>query len=236
MAMSLKFKGMRLLGSLATAAALWVGAGAAQAAFSTAFSIGNPIYPDLYAEALSLSYSSPSDFATASTLTIGTTGGTFFTWTEDSTATPVGLGASSFSLTANFSSNGSVFTGGNLEIFGGGGLSIDPGTLLLSANIFDFAIDRQDDENGTFFFRLNNTASNASSQLGWDVPNDGQVIFNANTISNSAWADGAVAFTAGGTADTGVRVPTPATIALLGLGLIGMRSLRVRRAGTRSER
>lgn len=231
MAMSLKFKGMRLLGSLATAAALWLGAGAAQAAFSTAFSIGNPIYPDLYAADLSLDYSTTSSFFTESTLTISSTVDTTFSWTEFAGQLPTTpIIASSFSLTANFSNNGSVFTSGNLSIFGGGNLGITFPTLLLSANIFDFAIDPLSDTSGTFFFRLNNTVSAASSQLGWDVPNDGQVIFNANTISNSAWADGAVAFTAGGTADTGVRVPTPATIALLGLGLIGMRSLRVRRA------
>jgi hypothetical protein len=230
--MSLNFKGMRLVGGLVAAAGLWLGAGSAQATFSTAFSFGSPIYPDLKASDLSLNYSTASDFATASTLTIASTGGTFFTWTEDSTATPQLLGASSFSLTANFSSNGSVFTGGNLEIFGGGGLSIDPGTLLLSANVFDFAINRQDDENGTFFFRLNNTASNASSQLGWDVPNDGQIIFNAASINSTTWDAGNVAFMGVGTADTGVRVPTPATIALLGLGLIGLRGLRARRAGT----
>jgi hypothetical protein len=224
MAMSLQFKGMQMFGGLAAAAALWFGAGSAQAAFSTDFSISNPIFPDLFAADLSLSYDTASDFATASTLSISSTGSTFFTWTESDGATPQGLGVSGFSLTANFTNNGSVFTGGNLSISGGGSLGIAFPTLLLSADIFDFAINRLSDTSGTFFFRLNNTASGASSQLGWDVPNDGQVIFNAASITSSTWSAGNVAFTSVGTADTGVRVPTPATIALLGLGLIGLRA------------
>jgi hypothetical protein len=80
-AMSLNFKGMRLVGSLVTAAALCFGAGSAQAAFSTAFSFGSPIYPDLFASNLSLNYTG-TDFATASTLTIGSTVNTALSWTE----------------------------------------------------------------------------------------------------------------------------------------------------------
>jgi hypothetical protein len=233
MAMSLNFKGMRLVGSLVTAAGLWLGVGAAQAAFSTAFSFGGPIYPDLFASNLSLDYSG-TDFATASTLTIESTGSTALSWTEFNGASVLPLtDPATFSLTVEFSDNGGVLESGSLSITGGGGaLGIPAGTLLLSANVFDFAINRQDDENGTFFFRLNNTASNASSQLGWDVPNDGQIIFNAASINSATWDAGNVAFTGVGTADTGVRVPTPATIALLGLGLIGLRGLRARRAGT----
>ncbi|MCG6940455.1 MAG: hypothetical protein LJE69_04300 [Thiohalocapsa sp.] len=108
---------------------------------------------------------------------------------------------------------------------GGNFLGIPTDTLLLGATIFDFSIEKLNDTSGTFFFRLSSTSSGAATELGWDVPANGQIILNATGL-DTGWDSGTVAFTGSGNADVGV--PSPGTIALLGAGLLGLQRLRTR--------
>jgi hypothetical protein len=184
------------------------------------------LFPDLFTDSLSLSYTTTDSGATGS-LAIDTTG-TTGTWRETEGSTALVFTNMDFLLEANFTNSGSVFTGGTVSIINRGfnQLGIPDDTVLLDGTIFDFAID---DTPGTesFFFRLGGVTSEAAGTLGWDAGRQGQVIIAANGFSDPNWAGGDLSFTASATADS--YIPAPAPVALLTAGLAAIGWLRRRR-------
>lgn len=206
------------------------------AGFSQDFGLVD-IFPDLFTSDLALDYDY-DDVDFTSVLTIQSTGSTTGGWRETATSGSFPFESLSFSLTASFADNGSSLTGGSVSIVntgvGGGASGFPPGgnflgiptdAVLLDADIFDFAVDPAAGAE-SMFFKLRNTQSEAAVELGWDVPQDGQIIFRFDTLSSSDWALGNLDFTGEGASDT--FVPSPATVALIGIGLIGLQWLRVR--------
>jgi hypothetical protein len=216
-----------LIGPLA-AAALWWAPGLALAAFQTDFTF-DPFNPDLFVDNLSFSYTYTStDETSILSVTGGGAGGSF----TDVDGLSTNIASMSFTLTANFSNQGNILTGGNFSISSTDAtlpLGIPSGSLLLGGSLFDFSIDPLNvgDTSGTFFFRTNNLSSGVSDILGWDVSANGQIILNAAFDGPySGWQSGSIDFSDGlgfSTSDTSVPAPSPATIALLAAGLIALR-------------
>jgi hypothetical protein len=222
------------VGTIAGALLCWTLSAPVHAAFQADFTL-DKFNPDLFTDQLSLNYAytgGSSELNVTGTNVLGT-----ITDIDNALTNILGM---DFTLTANFTNDGSTLSGGTLSIINkvptGGVADIPANALLLKADIFDMAIDPASvtDTSGTFFFRLNNMASDISGLVpGWDVDRLGQVILNGAFSSAPGWDDGDVNLIAGGnfsTADTSVA-PSPATLLLLttGLGLIGVRLYRGRR-------
>jgi len=214
-----------LIGPLA-AAALWWAPGPALAAFQTGFTL-DAFNPDLFVGDLSLDYTYTSGDGTSVLNITGVGAGGSFT---DVDGILTDIDSMSFTLTANFSNQGSILTGGNFSILStdvGLPLGIPNNSLLLGGSLFDFAIESKSDSEGTFFFRTNSLSSDVSSILGWDVSANGQIILNAAfDINYAGWEGGTVNFNdslGSSSSDTSVPAPSPATIALLAAGLLALR-------------
>lgn len=211
--------------ALALGLASSIGAQPVWAGFSQDFGLVDT-FPDLFTSDLALEYVyNAGDFT--SVLSIESTIDTFGTWRATSGGSTEPFPSLGFSLTASFADAGSVLTGGSVTItnLASNGLSIPVDAVLLDADIFDFAVDPAAGAE-SMFFKLRNTQSEAAVELGWDVPRDGQIIFRFDTLSSSDWTLGNLDFTGEGASDT--FVPSPATVALIGIGLIGLQFLRVR--------
>jgi hypothetical protein len=222
------------VGTIAGALLCWTLSAPVHAAFQTDFTL-DKFNPDLFTDQLSLNYA-----YTGGSSELNVTGTNVLGTITDIDNAFTNILDMDFTLIANFTNDGSILSGGTLSIINRGTTvgpaSIPVDAVLLSADIFDMAIDPLSvtDTSGTFFFRLNNMASDISGLVpGWDVDRLGQVILNGAFTSAPGWEAGNVGLISGGldsTADTSVA-PSPATLLLLstGLGLIGVRLYRGRR-------
>ena len=173
-------------------------------------------YPDIFSTGISVSYNASTDAFSAI--------GNAISLDDDGADPLVPIFSGSFTLTATIDASGVLAPGGTLAISGTVPTDMSGGTYsgsLLSGSLTAFGFGG---ENDPFEFLFTVTGGAAADLWG----DTGGVILHDHYFPGS-FDDGWSSLFPVGTSDTGTPIPEPATMLLLGSGLIGLAGLRRKR-------